>query len=243
MWYWVKKKKLGTIYTSIYNHFLTIQIFLLWDVKTKNNFDSIREYLDDDIITDVWWVLTYKYSVSCAYYGLRLRLKTSVGRVRRSSRSRANNILRCSASAARWRAEGWLHRRSVRRKALVAAASRGGSFPWTQTRANGWNRSDLPRAVLPGRPFGGWSLNTASTPPPRPPASCICVYSACVLTLHAAGPSGSHQPLQPCRRHRYTRWFRNTFHKTTTRIYAYVVYIIYMYTRRTGCSIWRIVVL
>jgi len=158
--------------------------------------------------------------VSCAYYSLRLLYKTSVGRVRRSSSSRASNILRCSASAARWRAEGWLHRRRVRRKALVAAASRGGSFPRTQTRANGWGRSDLPRAVLPGRPFGGWSLNTVSTPPPR---HSVSIYSTCVLTLQAARLSKSHQPHPPYRRQRYTWWFRNTFHKTTTRIYIYCI--------------------
>lgn len=150
--------------------------------------------------------------------------------MRRSSSSRARNILRCSASAARWRAKGWLHTPSTRLAKSFGGGSvfRGGSFPRTHARANGWGRSDLPRAVLPGRPFGGWSLNTASTPPPR---HAVSMCSACVLTpLRATGPSEWHQPLPSYHSHpsRYKRWFRNTFHKTTPRIYTYI--IIHLYT-------------
>lgn len=138
--------------------------------------------------------------------------------------SRASNILRCSASAARWRAEGWLHTvDAFGEKLRWRQRLRGGSFPRTQTRTNGWGRSELPRAVLPGRPFGGWSLNTVSTPPPR---LAVSVYSARVLTpLRATGPSESHQPLPPYRHHpsRYKRWFQNTFHKTTPRFYVYII--------------------
>jgi len=169
--------------------------------------------------------------VSCAYSSLQLLFKTSVCRLRRAHVT--------YSGAARWRAKGWLHRRRVRRKALVAAASRGGSFPQTQTRANGWDRSDLPRAVLPGRPFGGWSLNTVSTPPPR---HAVSIYSTCILTLKAAGLSETHQPLPPYSR--YTWWFRNTFHKTTPCIYMFISILLYIYKRYTECiyRIWKIFV-
>lgn len=52
---------------------------------------------------------------------------------------------------------------------IAAEVYRSAENRWAEgrvraARANGYGRGDLPRAVLPARPFDGWSLNTVQTP-------------------------------------------------------------------------------
>jgi len=128
--------------------------------------------------------------VSCAYSSRQLLFKTCVGRLRRArvTYSGAAQVQRGGGPRVDYTVDAFGEKLWWRQR------PGGGSFPQTQDRANGWDRSDLPRAVLPGRPFSGWSLNTVSTPPPR---HAVSIYSTCILTLQAAGLSKSHQPSHP----------------------------------------------